>query len=87
MTANTRSIDYRILNGVDGFLQKENFDRISEWQAGLWERLQDEVRCESGFQFCFDRRYDLSIEDIGRGDLPTFVAWKVKKRLQKKAET
>lgn len=44
---NTTSIDYRILSGLDGFLPKDNFDRITEWQAGLWTRLQDEVRSES----------------------------------------
>ncbi|WWC65645.1 uncharacterized protein I303_108266 [Kwoniella dejecticola CBS 10117] len=40
---NTSSIDYRILEGVNGFLPKENFDRLQEWQLGLWERLQGEV--------------------------------------------
>ncbi|KAK8849478.1 hypothetical protein IAR55_004811 [Kwoniella newhampshirensis] len=41
---NTTSIDYRILDGVNGFLPKTNFDRLQEWQGGLWERLQAEVR-------------------------------------------
>ncbi|WWD20103.1 hypothetical protein CI109_104577 [Kwoniella shandongensis] len=41
---NTTSIDYRILDGVNGFLPKANFDRLQEWQGGLWERLQAEVR-------------------------------------------
>lgn len=43
-TTDTSAIDERILNGLDGFLPKSNVDRISEWQAGLWERLQAEVR-------------------------------------------
>ncbi|WVR08256.1 hypothetical protein IAU60_005303 [Kwoniella sp. DSM 27419] len=43
-STNTASIDYRILEGVDGFLPKDNFDRLQEWQGGLWERLQGEVR-------------------------------------------
>ncbi|WVW86670.1 hypothetical protein I302_108724 [Kwoniella bestiolae CBS 10118] len=40
---NTSSIDYRILEGINGFLPKENFDRLQEWQVGLWNRLQGEV--------------------------------------------
>ncbi|WRT69471.1 uncharacterized protein IL334_006457 [Kwoniella shivajii] len=40
---NTNSIDYRILDGVNGFLEKGNFDRLQEWQVGLWNRLQGEV--------------------------------------------
>ncbi|ODO00666.1 hypothetical protein L198_02989 [Cryptococcus wingfieldii CBS 7118] len=41
--AGEAGIDYRVLEGIDGFLPKENFDRITEWQGGLWERLQREV--------------------------------------------
>ncbi|WVF68649.1 hypothetical protein IAT40_003419 [Kwoniella sp. CBS 6097] len=41
---NTASIDNRILDGVNGFLPKGNFDRLQEWQTGLWERLQGEVQ-------------------------------------------
>ncbi|WVQ66495.1 uncharacterized protein L199_004676 [Kwoniella botswanensis] len=40
---NTSSIDYRILEGINDFLPKENFDRLQEWQVGLWNRLQGEV--------------------------------------------
>ncbi|OCF38833.1 hypothetical protein I317_07375 [Kwoniella heveanensis CBS 569] len=41
---NTASIDNRVLEGVNGFLPKGNFDRLQEWQLGLWERLQGEVQ-------------------------------------------
>ncbi|WVQ96186.1 hypothetical protein IAU59_003289 [Kwoniella sp. CBS 9459] len=41
---NTASIDNRVLDGVNGFLPKANFDRLQEWQVGLWERLQGEVQ-------------------------------------------
>lgn len=38
-------VDPRIFaQGVDNFIQKPQFDRLNEWQAGLWERLQSEVR-------------------------------------------
>ncbi|WWC93060.1 uncharacterized protein L201_008024 [Kwoniella dendrophila CBS 6074] len=40
---NTKSIDYRILQGINGFLPKDNFDRLQEFQLGLWSRLQGEV--------------------------------------------
>ena len=37
----------QILEGLPGFLEKEQFSTITEWQAGLWSRLQAEVRSES----------------------------------------
>ncbi|KAK4684209.1 superoxide dismutase, Fe-Mn family, partial [Tremellales sp. Uapishka_1] len=42
--ASVASIDYRILAGLPHFLPKENFDRISTWQSGLWDRLLSEVQ-------------------------------------------
>lgn len=39
-------VDPRILNGLPTFIGTEQFDRLNEWQAGLWERLQSEVRSE-----------------------------------------
>ncbi|GMK53439.1 hypothetical protein CspeluHIS016_0100250 [Cutaneotrichosporon spelunceum] len=41
-------VDPRILNGMPGFIGAEQFDRLNEWQAGLWERLQGEVRNNPG---------------------------------------
>lgn len=40
------AVDYRIFNGVNGFLGEKEFTRLNEWQGGLWERLQAEVRSE-----------------------------------------
>lgn len=40
-------VDLRVLNGIDGFVGKEQMDRVNEWQAGLWERLSQEVRSKS----------------------------------------
>ncbi|KAK1923778.1 hypothetical protein DB88DRAFT_492420 [Papiliotrema laurentii] len=40
----TTSVDPRVLNGLPSFLPKANVDRVCEWQAGLWTRLQDEIR-------------------------------------------
>lgn len=37
-------VDPRVLNGLPSFIGVEQFDRLNEWQAGLWERLQAEVR-------------------------------------------
>lgn len=37
------SVDYRIFQGIDGFLGEKEFSRLNEWQGGLWERLQAEV--------------------------------------------
>lgn len=39
-------VDPRVFNGIDGFVGKEQMDRVNEWQAGLWERLAQEVRSE-----------------------------------------
>ncbi|CAK9780365.1 hypothetical protein CC85DRAFT_287896 [Cutaneotrichosporon oleaginosum] len=41
-------VDPRILNGLPSFIGAEQFDRLNEWQAGLWERLQGEVRNNPG---------------------------------------
>ncbi|BEJ14196.1 hypothetical protein CspHIS471_0313700 [Cutaneotrichosporon sp. HIS471] len=41
-------VDPRILNGLPSFIGAEQFDRLNEWQAGLWERLQSEVRNNPG---------------------------------------
>lgn len=49
-TRGAGAVDYRVLEGIDGFLPKENFDRLKEWQLGLWERLQAEVQSESGIR-------------------------------------
>jgi Fe-Mn family superoxide dismutase len=40
-------VDPRILQGLPSFIGGEQFDRLNEWQAGLWERLQAEVRSGS----------------------------------------
>jgi hypothetical protein len=40
------AVDYRIFQGVDGFLGEKEFTRLNEWQGGLWERLQAEVRSQ-----------------------------------------
>ena len=37
------AVDYRIFQGIDGFLGEKEFSRLNEWQGGLWERLQAEV--------------------------------------------
>ncbi|OWZ64461.1 hypothetical protein C365_03583 [Cryptococcus neoformans Bt85] len=47
-TRGAGAVDYRVLEGIDGFLPKENFDRLKEWQLGLWERLQAEVQNNPG---------------------------------------
>lgn len=39
-------VDPRVLNGLPAFIGTEQFNRLNEWQAGLWERLQSEVRSE-----------------------------------------
>ena len=41
-------VDPRIFsgNGVEGFIGATEVARVNEWQAGLWERLQAEVRSE-----------------------------------------
>lgn len=39
-------VDPRIFQGVEGFVGKQQMDRVNEWQAGLWERLAGEVRSE-----------------------------------------
>lgn len=39
-------VDLRVFNGIDGFIGKQQMDRVNEWQAGLWQRLADEVRSE-----------------------------------------
>lgn len=39
-------VDPRIFSGIDGFVGKEQMSRVNEWQAGLWQRLADEVRSE-----------------------------------------
>lgn len=49
-TRGAGAVDYRVLEGIDGFLPKENFDRLKEWQLGLWGRLQAEVQSESGIR-------------------------------------
>ncbi|RSH93534.1 hypothetical protein EHS25_007892 [Saitozyma podzolica] len=41
---NTSSVDPRVLEGLPNFLPKGNVDNVCAWQAGLWERLQAEVR-------------------------------------------
>lgn len=46
LTGNISSVDPRILDGMNGFISKTEMDRICEWQKGLWERLQAEVRSE-----------------------------------------
>jgi Fe-Mn family superoxide dismutase len=38
-----QAVDYRIFQGIDGFLGEKEFSRLNEWQGGLWERLQAEV--------------------------------------------
>ncbi|WVQ79431.1 hypothetical protein IAT38_001529 [Cryptococcus sp. DSM 104549] len=43
-TVGPGAVNPQVLQGIDGFLPKENFDRLQEWQTGLWERLQAEVR-------------------------------------------
>lgn len=43
---NTSSVDPRVLEGLPNFLPKGNVDNVCAWQAGLWERLQAEVRSE-----------------------------------------
>ncbi|WVO23248.1 uncharacterized protein IAS62_004595 [Cryptococcus decagattii] len=47
-TRGAGAVDYRVLEGIDGFLPKKNFDRLKEWQLGLWERLQAEVQNNPG---------------------------------------
>nr|ODN95468.1 hypothetical protein L204_04008 [Cryptococcus depauperatus CBS 7855] len=42
------AVDYRIFEGLPGFLPRENFERLQEWQGGLWERLQSEVNNNPG---------------------------------------
>ncbi|TXT13301.1 hypothetical protein VHUM_00668 [Vanrija humicola] len=37
-------VDARIFSGIDGFLGAKEVKRLDEWQAGLWGRLQEEVR-------------------------------------------
>lgn len=49
-TRGAGAVDYRVLEGIDGFLPKENFDRLKEWQLGLWERLQAEAQSELGIR-------------------------------------
>ncbi|EIW71723.1 hypothetical protein TREMEDRAFT_67928 [Tremella mesenterica DSM 1558] len=48
LMGNDLLLGYRInplvLEGVPNFLPKANFDTITEWQRGLWTRLQAEVR-------------------------------------------
>ncbi|ORY34929.1 hypothetical protein BCR39DRAFT_515659 [Naematelia encephala] len=48
VSGNTTSVDPRVLSGVPDFLPKANIDRVCDWQSGLWERLQDEVRNNPG---------------------------------------
>lgn len=43
-TGNITSVDPRVLSGMDHFLPKHKMDDLCEWQKGLWERLQAEVR-------------------------------------------
>ncbi|KAL1408301.1 hypothetical protein Q8F55_005107 [Vanrija albida] len=37
-------VDPRVFAGIDGFLGTKEVARLDEWQAGLWGRLQEEVR-------------------------------------------
>lgn len=55
-TRGAGAVDYRVLEGIDGFLPKKNFDRLKEWQLGLWERLQAEVQSELGIRVLGRRR-------------------------------
>lgn len=40
-------VDPRVFSGVPNFISEPQLARLNEWQSGLWERLQSEVRSNS----------------------------------------